>query len=49
MQIIKFLFIDFLKKHLILYCEQRAQLLLTLVESFILNVKRIELRKDKSC
>ncbi len=49
MQIIRFLFIIFLEKYLILYCEQRAWLLLTLVESFILDIKRIKLRKNKSC
>lgn len=44
-----FLLIDFLERHLVLHCERRAQLLLTLVGSFILGVKRIELRRGESC
>jgi len=47
MQMMKFLSIDFLVKYLILYRERRVQLLLTLVESFVSNVKRIKFRRSK--
>ncbi len=48
-QIMRFLPIGFPEGHLVLHCERRAQLLLTLVGSSISGVKRIELRRGGSC
>lgn len=48
MQMMKFLFIDFSKRYMILYREWRVQLLLTLIETSLLDVERIQLKRDKS-